>query len=98
MEVKKQRALLRASVAGLIAAIGFASAGRLAQAEEHGGETVEDTVHCYGINKCQGTGDCGGPGHSCQGQNACEAQGFIDLTEDDCLRIKGGRLTPEAQG
>jgi hypothetical protein len=55
------------------------------------------TAHCYGINKCQGTGDCGGKGHACAGKNACNGQGYIDLDEEDCLRIEGGRLTPEAE-
>ena len=96
MDAKTQRALLAASVAGLLAAVGVSSGARHAHADEHGGETVGE-VHCYGINKCQGTGDCGGKGHSCQGQNACQGQGFIDLSEDDCLRIEGGRLTEEPE-
>lgn len=96
--MKKQRALLAASVAGLIAALGMSGGARQAQADEHGGEALGgDTVPCYGINKCQGTGNCAGTGHSCHGQNACEGQGYIDLSEDDCLRIKDGRLTPELE-
>ncbi len=84
----KQRALLAASVAGLLAALGLAGGSSTAQA-------AEGDVHCYGVNKCKGTGDCGGKGHTCAGQNACSGQGFIDMAEDDCLRIEGGRLTPE---
>ena len=95
--MKRQRALLAASVAGLIAALGIAGRVRQAQADEHGGEALGDTVHCYGINKCQGIGDCGGKGHSCHGQNACEGQGYIDLSQDDCLRIKDGRLIEEPE-
>ena len=93
MDVKKQRAL-SAAVAGLMAAVGASLVGQQAHAEE---EAATVTVHCYGINKCQGTGDCGGKGHSCAGQNACKGQGYIDLGEDDCLRIEGGRLTPEPE-
>jgi len=93
MDVKRQRAL-SAAVAGLLAAVGASLLGKPAQAQE-GEAEAEATVHCYGINKCQGTGDCGGKGHSCSGQNACNGQGFIDLSEDDCLRIEGGRLTAE---
>ena len=37
-----------------------------------------ETVHCYGVNKCKETGDCGGPGHSCANQNACKRKGYID--------------------
>ena len=59
----------------------------------HAGE--EGTAHCYGINKCKGTGDCGGKGHSCAGKNGCEGTGYLSLSEDTCLKIKGGRLTQE---
>ncbi len=54
-----------------------------------------ETVHCYGVNKCNGTGGCGGKGHSCAGENACKGQGFLDVDEETCLKIEGGRLTPE---
>ena len=86
----KKRALIAASVAGLIAA-GTAAATQSAQAADAG------KVPCYGINKCKGTGDCGGKGHGCAGKNACEGKGYINLSKDDCLRIKGGSLT-EAEG
>jgi uncharacterized membrane protein len=56
-----------------------------------------ETVHCYGVNKCKETGDCGGPGHSCANQNACKRHGYIDMDEETCLRLDGGRLTPEPQ-
>ena len=90
MELNKQRALLAASVAGILAAVGAVWSGSNAQAQEGNG-----TVPCYGINKCQGTGDCGGKGHSCAGKNACKGQGYIELSEENCLRIEGGRLTAE---
>ncbi|MBI3321314.1 MAG: hypothetical protein HYZ91_03495 [Candidatus Omnitrophica bacterium] len=97
MDGKKQRALVVASLAGLVAAAGMVWSGHRAQAAE--GDAEEGgAVPCYGINKCKGTGDCGGTGHSCAGQNACKGQAFIDLEKDVCLRIGGGRLTPEAQG
>ena len=51
-------------------------------------------MHCYGVNKCKATGDCGGPGHSCANQNSCKRQGYIDMDKETCLRIDGGRLTP----
>ena len=89
MDVKTQRVLVAASVAGLLAAAGAAGFGRSAQAED------APNVPCYGINKCKGTGDCGGKGSSCAGNNACHGQGFIDLDKDVCLRIEGGRLTSE---
>ena len=92
MNGSKQRALLAASVAGLVAAAGLVAGGQQAQAVE--GEKVP----CYGINKCKGTGDCGGKGHSCAGKNECAGQSYIELEKDTCLKIKDGRLTPEAKG
>ena len=95
MDVKKQRALLAASVAGILAAItsGAVSSQAGATSQETGGKAVP----CYGINKCKGTGDCGGKGHSCAGNNACHGEGFIELDKDVCLRIEGGRLTSEPE-
>jgi len=86
----KSRALLVASLAGALAmpALGMAAEG----ATKADGKEI---VHCYGVNKCKGVGDCGGKGHSCAGQNACKQQGYIDMEKDLCLRIDGGRLTPQ---
>ncbi len=93
MESKRQRALLAASVAGLLAAGAWAAT---AHANEEAGDS--GTAPCYGINKCKGSGDCGAKGNSCSGKNACKGQGFIELDKDDCLRIQGGSLTsPAAQ-
>ncbi len=83
----KKRALIAASVAGLMAAAAAGSAQTVQAAEE-------GKVPCYGVNKCKGTGDCGGKGHGCAGKNACEGKGYIELSKEDCLRIKGGSLTP----
>ena len=94
MESKRQRSLLAASVAGLLAA--GAWAGMVRADEDMGSDN--GAVPCYGINKCKGSGDCGGKGNSCSGKNACKGQGFIELDKDDCLRIQGGNLTaPAAQ-
>lgn len=86
MNQKKQRALMAASIAGLVASVGLISFGSQVQAQEG------QEVHCYGINKCKGVGECGGKGHSCAGQNSCPGKGFITLDEDTCLKIQGGRL------
>ena len=86
MNTRKQ-VLIAASVAGLMAAAAAATA-QTAQAADEG------KVPCYGINKCKGAGDCGGKGHGCAGKNECGGQGYINLAKDDCLRIKGGSLTP----
>ena len=56
-----------------------------------------DKVHCYGVNKCKGAGDCGGKGHSCAGENACKGQGYLTVDKETCLKIEGGRLTPEKE-
>ena len=83
---EKKRALIAASVAGLMAAAA-AGMAQTAQAADEG------KVPCYGINKCKGAGDCGGKGHGCAGKNSCEGQGYVNLVKEDCLRIKGGSLT-----
>ena len=85
MNAKKQ-ALIAASVAGLMAA-GTVAVTQPAQA-------ADKKVPCYGINKCKETGDCGGKDHGCAGKNSCELKGYINLAKEDCLRIKGGSLTP----
>jgi hypothetical protein len=82
----KKRALLAASVAGLMAVAGVVVL--------FPGSASADA--CYVINACKGTGDCGGKGYSCAGKNACKGQGFVELQKDTCLRIQGGSLTPPA--
>ena len=86
----KKKMWVAASVAGLMAAAGaaFVSADTM-------GATGSDDVHCYGVNKCKGTGDCGGKGASCAGTNACKGQGWIGISADACSKIEGGRLTAE---
>ncbi len=86
----KSRRVLIASLSTVLAAPLVFAPG-LVRAEEG------ETVHCYGVNKCKETGDCGGPGHSCANQNACKRQGYIDMDKETCLRLDGGQLTPEAE-
>jgi uncharacterized membrane protein len=80
--------LLVSAVAGLLTTV---SAANAADEPAQGGG---DKVHCYGINKCKGTGDCSGKGHQCAGHNQCAGKGHINLPKDVCLRIKGGHLQP----
>jgi uncharacterized membrane protein len=89
MKSLTSRALLVASLAGVLAmpAIGMAAESKK--------ENSKEIVHCYGVNKCKGVGDCGGKGHSCAGQNACKQAGYIDMEKDLCLKIDGGRLTAQ---
>ncbi len=84
----KSAMLLASAAAGLLVVAGTMGIATKAHAED---------VECYGINKCKGTGECGGKGHSCAGKNACAGKGFIKLDKEKCLKIKGGRLTPEEQ-
>jgi uncharacterized membrane protein len=85
MKTNHSRRVLIASLAGALAMpLAAASQG-----------SASETVHCYGVNKCKETGDCGGPGHSCANQNACKRKGYIDMDKETCLRLDGGRLTPE---
>ena len=86
--INKASVILASAAAGLMAVAGVASTA----AADPG-----DTVHCYGVNKCKGTGACGGKGHSCAGENKCKGQGFLEVDKDTCLKIEGGRLTPSAK-
>jgi len=88
MENKKKKAILAASVAGLMAASMFGSPAVKAADVE--------LESCYGINACKGTGACGGKGYSCAGNNACKGQGFIEVPKGSCVKIQGGSLTPIA--
>jgi uncharacterized membrane protein len=85
------KVLMASAVAGLLAL----GATGTAQADEAAGK--DSKVKCYGVNKCKGTGACGGPGYSCAGNNACKGQGWLYIDKDTCLKIQGGRLTPEEE-
>ncbi|MBC8292757.1 MAG: hypothetical protein H8E45_06270 [Proteobacteria bacterium] len=85
--MNKSGLLVASAVAGLLA-----MAGGTGTAVADGG----DKVPCYGVNKCKGTGACGGKGYSCAGNNACKGQGFLKIDKETCLKIQGGRLTADA--
>jgi uncharacterized membrane protein len=87
-EINKGGALLASAVAGLLVVAGV-SVTASADAEKN------EKVACYGVNKCKGTGACGGKGHSCAGENKCKGQGYLKLDKEECLEMEGGRLTPE---
>ena len=89
---KKKKALLAASIMGMMA-VATSAFAEDAAAPVAGGSAP---VPCYGINGCKGTGDCGGAGYSCAGKNGCKGQGFINLSADTCTRIQNGRLTAAA--
>ncbi len=88
-EVKKNKtkALIAASVAGIMTLAGVAIMSAPAQAAEG--------TKCYGVNACKGTGECGGVGHSCAGKNACQGMGWITTADEaTCLGMEGGSLEP----
>ena len=87
-KVNKSGLLLASAAAGLLTVAATVAVPSEALAEE---------VKCYGINKCKGTGECGGKGHSCAGENACGGHGYLKIDKDKCLAIKGGRLTPDEE-
>ena len=81
----KKKALVAASIAGLIAAASFASVAPVQAA-------TGELESCGGINACKGMGACGGKGNSCAGKNACKGQGWIEVKKGECAKIQGGVL------
>ena len=84
----KKKALIAASIAGLLAS--GAVCGAQAQA------ATGELENCYGLNACKGMGACGGTGNSCAGKNACKGTGFVQVAKGACANIQGGKLTAEA--
>ena len=84
----KSKLVLASAVAGLMS---LAAAPGIALADSH------EAVKCYGVNKCKGTGACGGKGHSCSGNNECKGKGYLKIDKETCLKIEGGRLTAEPE-
>ena len=87
-KTNKSSLVLASAAAGLLMVGAMAATPGAAQAED---------VECWGVNKCKGTGECGGKGHSCHGKNECAGQGWLKLDKEKCLKIKGGRLTAEEE-
>ena len=87
---------LRTGVRFTSAAALFAMASIAAAAPAPSGSTGAavggaDTVHCYGVNSCKGSGDCKTTAHECKGQNECKGHGFKALKASQCLS-KGGTI------
>jgi len=80
----KKKALIVASIAGLLAVSGVVLTGSPAHAADDA---------CYGVNKCKGTGACGGKGHGCAGKNGCAGKGWIHQDAETCIS-DGGSLKP----
>ncbi len=88
MMEKRNKALLGAAVAGILGGVvamsSYAADKKVAKSE------VE---HCYGINSCKATGQCGGKGHGCAGKNDCKGMGWINVEKGHCKDVQGGSLT-----
>ena len=54
-------------------------------------DTKEAKVQCAGVNACKGKSDCATATSTCHGQNACKGQGWVKITEKQCLE-KGGKV------
>jgi uncharacterized membrane protein len=87
-KTNKSSVVLASAAAGLLMVGSMLAGAPAAHAED---------VECWGVNKCKGTGECGGKGHSCHGKNDCAGQGWLKLDKEKCLKIKGGRLTAEEE-
>jgi hypothetical protein len=75
------------------AALAAAAAG-LFLAGTVGGSAADKTeakVQCAGVNSCKGKSDCATATSDCHGQNACKGQGWLKMTEKQCLE-KGGKV------
>ena len=79
----KKKALIAASIAGLIAASNVAV---MTQAQ-----AADEKENCYGLNACKGQGACGGKDHSCAGKNACKGMGIVQVAKGTCVE-QGGKL------
>lgn len=92
--MNRKNVLMASAMAGLLGV----GATAPALAGMHGGGG--DKVPCYGVNKCKGTGACGGKHadgtpYTCAGNNQCKGLGWLSIDKETCLKIEGGRLMAE---
>ena len=80
--MNKKNVLASAALAGLLMGVGCSSTSS---------ETATSPMgECHGVNSCKGTGACGGKeGHSCAGQNKCKGQGWLKMSQVDCVAKNG---------
>jgi hypothetical protein len=52
---------------------------------------AEAKVQCAGVNSCKGKSECSSAKNGCSGKNACKGQGWMQMTEKECL-TKGGKV------
>ena len=80
-----------ASAAALFALSALAHAATPPEGSTGPALGARDTVHCYGINSCKGTGDCKTTQHDCKGMNSCKGHGFKAVAAITCLK-RGGTI------
>ncbi len=78
-----------ASAAAVLAIASLASAAPAPEGSSGRAVAAKDTVHCYGINSCKGSGDCKTTMHDCKGQNGCKGHGFKAMAASACLKAGG---------
>ena len=78
------RRLVSAAIATAAAALFATGVVGTATAQEVEGK-------CYGANACKGKSECATATSACHGQNACKGQGWLKMTEKQCLE-KGGKV------
>ena len=89
MDHSKRNAMKAFSGAALaVAAAGLFLSGTAAALAA---DTKEAKVQCAGVNACKGKSDCATATSACHGQNACKGQGWVKITEKQCLE-KGGKV------
>ena len=89
MDNSKRNAMKALSGAALaVAAAGLFLSGIAAVGAA---DTKEAKVQCAGVNACKGKSDYATATSTCHGQNACKGQGWLKMTEKQCLE-KGGKV------
>jgi hypothetical protein len=81
------RSIQGAILAGAVAGLFTAGSAFAADPAPKG----DDTIHCSGINACNGKGSCAGADNSCKGKNTCKGKGWVDTSKKDC-KAKGGKV------
>lgn len=55
----------------------------------------DETVHCFGVNKCKGHNDCKTATNACKGHASCKGQGFVKMSRHACEEIGGSVDKPK---
>ncbi len=79
--MSKKKALIAASVAGLLAVSGLSLVQTAFAADAN--------VNCGGVNACSGKGQCGGKDHACAGKNSCKGKGVVEVSKTACDALGG---------